>query len=470
MRIRANYLLFAFIFFILLTVYSLYIPFFWDGTFFSEIALHFFEKGFGNFTGPAIPDTGGFPLYSAYLASVWKIFGKSLPVSHLAIFPFLLGIAYEYTKLAKRFLNPVFIPVSVLLLVCEPVLITQSVLMGYDILMVYFFMLALNALLADKKNIFALALILLCISSMRGIFLGFSMLILDVFINKKTNAGVLKKYIPALVVTLGWAFFHQLQTGWFFFSPVRANTHEAIVPFTMMLKQILFIGWKAADFGRIALWIFIGITGIIFYKKNKTAELDVLLKLIFIPFAVLILCLSPFANPVGHKYFIVVFLMLNIGVCYLLQTIINKKTRLFLVVIFAGALISGNFWLYPERYGNGWDSSLKVLPYFELKKQMDQYITENKIPPEMIGTQFPLIADKRFSDLTGYSFSYTNVWRGPVSNYMYFLQSNVINTDIPEQVEDVKKNWQLLKKLSCGELYISLYIVNYIRPNNGLIE
>ncbi|MCW3084285.1 MAG: hypothetical protein JWP12_1651 [Bacteroidetes bacterium] len=470
MRIRSNYLLFAFAFFILLTVYSLHIPFFWDGTFFSEIAVHFFEKGFGNFTDPNIPDTGGFPLYSAYLAAAWKIFGKSLPVSHLVMLPFLAGIAYEYIKLAKRFLNPAFIPIALLLLICEPVLITQSVLMGYDILMVYFFMLALNALLAGKKNLFAFALTLLCMSSMRGIFLGFSILVLDVFINKKINTNSLKKYIPAVIITLFWAFFHQQKTGWFFFSPVRATTHESIVPFGMMLRQILFIGWKAADFGRIVLWIFIGVTGIIFYKKNKTAGLNVLLKLIFIPFLVLIICLAPFANPVGHKYFIVVFLTLNIGVCYLLQTVANKKMRLFLVVIFAGALISGNFWLYPERYGNGWDSSLKVLPYFELKKQMDAYITENQIPPEMIGTQFPLITDKRFSDLTGSSFSYTNVWRGPITNYMYFLQSNVINTDIPEQVEDVKKSWKLLKTIRSGEVYISLYVVNYIHSNGGIFE
>src|SRR6218665_1366427 len=156
MKSRNNYLLLAFVFFSLLTVFSLSIPFFWDGTFFSEIAVNLFDKGLLHLSDTSHPDTGGFPLYSLYMATVWKISGKSLAVSHFAILPFLFGILVQYYKLCKRFLNPSVIPAALLLLICEPVFITQSILMGYDILMVYFFMLALNALLAERKLLFPL--------------------------------------------------------------------------------------------------------------------------------------------------------------------------------------------------------------------------------------------------------------------------------------------------------------------------
>lgn len=447
----------AFVFFLALTAYSLSIPFFWDGTFFSEIAVRLYDSGLKNFIDPAAPDTGGFPLYSTYLAVVWKLSGRSLAVSHIAIVPFLTGIAYEYIKLAKRFLNPTFVWISLLLLVCEPVLITQSILMGYDIFVVYFFLSVLNALLNNRRALFCIALTLLCLSSMRGIFLGGAILLTDVFVFRRISFSILSKYLPAVVIVMCWAFYHAHITGWYFFSPVRAGTHEAVLPLSMMLRQILFIGWKVNDFGRIALWLFFSTAAFFLYKKGKVPDLGLLIKLIFIPLLVLTFCLAPFANPVGPKYFIVVFLLLNIGVCYLLQSLSKPRAQVIFIVLLAEALISGNFWLYPERYGNGWDASLKVLPYFSLKKQMDQFIAEEKIPEGMIGTQFPLIADTRYSGLSEASHHYENVWSGPIDHYFYFLYSNVINTDIPEQVEAVKKDWELVKKLHSGQVYISLY-------------
>jgi hypothetical protein len=151
------------------------------------------------------------------------------------------------------------------------------------------------------------------------------------------------------------------------------------------------------------------------------------------------------------------YLVLIIAVCYIIEQ--SKSTTLFYsaFIIVSISLGAGNFLLYPERYGNGWDSSLKVMPYFTLKDKMDTYIIQQKIKPSDIGTQFPLIADKRFTNLSDTGFYYTNVWRGPISNYPYFLQTNIINTDIPEQIEEVKKNWILLKEFKSGMVYLDLY-------------
>src|SRR5687768_9297401 len=103
---KQSKILLPFIFLLLLlTILSLRIPFFWDSAFFSAASVHFYEFGFSGFIAPEEFDTGGFPLYSTYMTSVWKLFGKSLIVSHFAIFPFLIGLLWEFYKLCKRYLN-----------------------------------------------------------------------------------------------------------------------------------------------------------------------------------------------------------------------------------------------------------------------------------------------------------------------------------------------------------------------------
>ncbi|MCE3277967.1 MAG: hypothetical protein K0S44_158 [Bacteroidetes bacterium] len=451
-----KYLYFSLFFFLILILVSLNIPFFWDGTFFSEIAVHYFNNNFSEILNNEIPDTGGFPMYSLYLAAVWKIFGKSLVVSHLAVLPFLIVIIIEYFKLAKRFLQPSTIKHAFILLIAEPVLSTQAILMGYDILMVCFFMIALNALLNERKWTFSIALVFLCMSSMRGIMLGCSLFVIDMFIFKK--AGIIfLKYIPALIALIIWTLFHKEKTGWLFFSPLREYTDEAWTSPFMTLKKIFYIGWKLVDQGRIILWSFVVFYGLVFFRRNGTPEFKLLSTIIFIPLLILTIWMSPLSNPIGPKYFLGIFLLLNIFVCYLLQSIPDKIIRNICAGLFTISLVSGNFWIYPERYGNAWDSSLKVIPYFKLKDQMDEFILQKNISNKEIGTQYPLIADTRFSNLSDSSFSYTNVWSGPISDYSYFLQTNIINTDIPFQVEEVKASWLLVKKFASGQVYISLY-------------
>jgi hypothetical protein len=162
-------------------------------------------------------------------------------------------------------------------------------------------------------------------------------------------------------------------------------------------------------------------------------------------------------NPIGHRYFIVLFLILNILFCYVLQEIKNRKIAYTIYFLSVLSLITGNFWMYPPKYGNGWDSSLKVLPVFSLKKQMDAFVKQNNIAPEEIGTQFPFIANEPEVYLTENDLQYQNVWSGPLSDFKYFLYSNVINTDISEQFDEVITSWKLLKQFKSGQITISLY-------------
>ena len=147
-------------------------------------------------------------LFAVYLASVWKLFGRTLLISHIALLPVLLGIAWEYFKLSKKFLRENMIPFAMLLLLFEPTFITQSIVMGYDVMLLYFFLLALNALLLGRRMLYGMAIALLGLCSVRGIMLGITLLMIHsamrIIIDKKISAGELKMYVLPFVILSQW--------------------------------------------------------------------------------------------------------------------------------------------------------------------------------------------------------------------------------------------------------------------------
>lgn len=446
-----------FIFFILLTFFSLNIPFFWDSTFFSTASVHFYNNGMNGFIAPLKYDTGGFPLFSSYLTLIWKCFGKSLTVSHLAILPFLLGVIYEFFKLAKRYLNEKTIVFALILLLVHPVFVTQSILMGYDILILYFFLLSLNALYNNKRILFSIAIVFLCLISIRGIMLVPVLFILDFILNKKLDTKFFRIYIPSIVILLLWVIYHEQQTGWYLFSPIREDNHEQFSGGGMMLRQFIYVIWKNIDLGGIVLWLIFLFSGFYFFKKTKSAQHKELLRSVLISFIVLTIFMILIKNPIGHKYFLVVFVLLILAVCYFIQQIEKQKVRTVLFTLIAICLAAGNFILYPQRYGNAWDSSLKIIPYFKIEKKMNEYIQKNNIPQNSVGTQFPLTMDLNVSHLSDSTIHYSDIEDANINYYPYFLYSNIINTNRIEELESIKKNWVVQKEIKSGMIELVLY-------------
>ncbi len=455
-------LLFALLFYVALTFFSSSIPFFWDNTIYSELSSHYYFNGFKTIIAPSSLDLRGFYFYQLYMSLAWKLFGRTLLVSHLVILPFIIGIVFEFYKVAKYFLSDKMIPVAIILLLLEPTFNTQSLLMGYDIIPLYFFMVSINLLLQQKFKLLHFSLLLLALSNFRGLFLVAAIFIFQQLQFYKEHKFFQIKlfiyYLPATIAIIIWSLFHKINTGWYFFSPMYENNDEKTNSLMMMIKQLGFISWKLIDFGRIILWLITIIGWYILSRRLRiTVKFKLLLYLLLIPLMVTSIFMAAISNPIGHRYFMFTYLILIIAACYIIEQLKSKKSFIAVITIVSVTLCTGNIWLYPERFGNGWDSSLKVLPYFKMKNEMDRFIVENKIAPSDIGTQFPLIADKQFSYLTDSSFHYTNVWRGPLNTYKYYLQTNVINTDIPEQVEDVKRNWTVIKDLKQGLVYLILY-------------
>jgi hypothetical protein len=89
------YFLFAILF--ILTYFNKEHFLFWDTVQLAgKHGLFFYENNFLSFVLPNEIDSGHIPFFGFYLAIIWKIFGKSLVVSHFAMLPFMLALAYYF--------------------------------------------------------------------------------------------------------------------------------------------------------------------------------------------------------------------------------------------------------------------------------------------------------------------------------------------------------------------------------------
>jgi hypothetical protein len=450
----------ALLFFSLICVLSCHVPFFWDVAYFSEQAGFFFRHGFSSLLPPADLDNSGFPLYGILLALVWKTAGRTLLVSHLAILALVFGITGSYYHLLRKFLRPAMIPYALLLFCLEPCFLTQSILMAPDLLLLFFFLSAVNALLEKKLVLFALFLLFLGACSVRGLITAGAIALLPLLFGSdsvKNRLRYLWCYLPILIFILGWAIYHHRQSGWYFLSPLRAGTDEHLIPTSLLFKQLLLLCWKMADSGRLILWL-IFTAGIWIKKESFRADL-LFRRLVFLLVILLItdgLLMIPLSNPGSARYFLPVFSLLMVGVCYLLQDLSAGKKQIWFAFI-SLVLISGNFWIYPERLSNGWDTSLKVIPYFGLRNEMTVLIRDHDIQPEEIATQFPLIGDRSDTYLEPFHDQFINALDGPVSKFHYYLHSNVCNTDLLPQIEEIKLRWKTVCTLKKGQVYLNLY-------------
>ena len=85
------------------------------------------------------------------------------------------------------------------------------------------------------------------------------------------------------------------------------------------------------------------------------------------------------------------------------------------------------------------------------------YVKVQKLNPRQIGTRFPLIDNSDDTELDRTNFQFANAINGPVSQFRYYLHSNVCNTGLLPQIELIQKKWNLLKEVKKGEVYIALY-------------
>jgi hypothetical protein len=456
-----------YLFFLFLTLAASGNFFFWDTVQLASKQAHwYFDNNFHHFLLPDSIDSGHMPSFGFLLALVWKVFHRSLLISHLFMLPFLVGIVYQAYQLISYFFSPKHVFYVLILFLLDPTLLSQAVLVSPDIVLIFFFLFSLNRILQNNRKWLLAGMIGLSLISMRGMMLVLVLFIFDLFVNLKKFKSdhwlfrilsCMQAYIPAGVLTLGFLIYHYLAKGWIGY---HSNSPWALsferVDFSGFLFNIGILSWRLIDFGRIIYWLVLFGLIIACYKKIKfTNQLNILIVLmlaltILLPFPMLL-----HKHMLGHRYLLPVYLMFALLVCYIVfEQINNHKLKKALFIIMILGLITGNFWVYPENIAKGWDSTLAHVPYYSLRNKMIDYIDQRGIPYSEIGTAFPNNASFKYIDLVNSDQSFSDK---DLSSNKYVFYSNIMNDFTDEELIELHNKWIAEKEFRCLQVYVILY-------------
>ncbi|MDB5226820.1 MAG: hypothetical protein JWN78_1013 [Bacteroidota bacterium] len=433
-----------------INIYSWHLPFFWDTLLTSTITQHFYKSGFHNFITPQQFDAGHPPLFYMYVTMFYKLFGRSLFAAHLSMLPFVLigiisfiRIMQDFNFIGKQQLAGIILFFSI------PAVITQYTLVSYDAVLLSLYLAGLVSFFTNRRFLFVIIAIAMTGISLRGLFciLSLSLTIFFLIYGKR------KEWIrwnllllPAIVIAFGWYIFHYSQTGWFFVSRSEGwSNQRSMVNNIGFFKNSFSIFRCFIDLGMVI----ISFLSLFYIVEQKKIHLYTLLWLIpAITFCILFLQLS---NPVNHRYFLIVYVLMLLPV---IQFLSGRRTIYLLLTCFI--LISGNFQIYPGKISNGWDCTLVHEFYFPLNKEFNSFMDEMKLDKERTGTVFPMNVSRYQSNMEDDKRRMVNINGSKIDTLPYVLYSNVGNDFSDDQLDALRK-WKIVKQNSSGLVTMILF-------------
>ena len=442
-------------------VFSISIPFFSDMSYISSVAHNIYETNLHNLIDFK-NDNGTPPLYSLYFSIIWKLFGYKLWVSHLAVFPFFIGFIYQFYRFSQKYLTTKATFIALLFIIIDPTFMTQFILMGYDIILVFLFFLSINAISKNNYKLLIMSTIIIPLINIRGFSIVISIFFIQLFFlkngNLKSIVATLKYYIPAIIVTITWFTFHYFQTSWIVVSNQNTSLHH-ISSLTWIFKNFIFEIIAFNSNGRLV--IIAGLLLFYFFKnKNKRVinriprELIILIMLSLAPF---IIIFTPLHYPVGPRYFMIAYPFIYLSFVYNIQKIKIKYQKL-IITLSVSIIVLSNFWVNPYPYSNSWDSSLKSISYLKIQKQMLVDFKDVKLSGESIIVDFPLHKNMKYNYLDNnynFQFSIKSIEQAPKGSYIIY--SNVYNNLELRNEKPSIDNLNLYKEYHCYPAWIKVY-------------
>lgn len=436
-------------------------PFFWDTVQLGSKHAHFFyDNGLRWAPLPADIDSGHPPVFGWLLAACWTVFGKTLPVGHWMMLPFLIGNIFLLWRLGRQLGGDQWAFWLLPLVLLDPVVLGQSALVSPDIALLFWFLLSVEALSADRRWPLVLGILGLCSISMRGmmtagaLFASMSLQVMLVRVSVWDKAKALSLFLPGFVFAAWFLIWHLLATGWLGFhagSPWAGAFSR--VDAAGFLKNCAIVGWRWTDFGRGFEWLVVFF--FLFSPRlkpwvNKQWWLYLVLLLLFLTPSALL-----YRNLSAHRYFLPAFVVFHLIV---FQGIVQcgwsnfwKKTVLLGLII---GMATGNLWIYPRGISMDWDSTLAHQPYHRLRADMIRFLETQNIDFSTVGSAFPnlnsgenLLLDGDQRQFAAKDFEHND----------YVLASNVFNDFSEADYAVLEKNWRLVKRVEHAGVWMELY-------------
>lgn len=440
--------------------------FFWDTIqLASQHGSYYYFNNFSELLLPEEFDSGHIPAFGMYIALVWKLFGRTIEVSHMAMLPFAVGIVWQLYNLCKRFVSEKYVGIALLLIFIDASLMSQITLVSPDIPLMFFFLLTLNSIMNNKKEIILIGVLGLFLTSMRGMMLSVCLVFIDIYrnygynnlINTEKVKALLKRsllYWPAFVIFVSFSIYHYCEKGWIGYhkdSP-WADCFER-VDFKGFIFNVGLLGWRILDFGRVGIWI---VLFMLLLRFKKTVFNDKKKHILFFAFLI-ILILLPLnmlwaKNLLAHRYLMplyITFALLTASIAF--SNLTSKQWKSTVIAIWLLIGLSGNFWIYPPKISKGWDSTLAHLPYYDLRLKAIHFLDTEGINFKDVDTFFPNYYSIEEIDLNKDQRIFDNYTIGNNSNYIFY--SNIFNVE--DDVYDyIMANYKPIKEFKNKGVYV----------------
>ena len=441
MKLHFNSILWVFL--LIQTLYvcvSMYFPFFWDAAYHAQVALNIYEHNFNTVFPPSDTDAGHPVLFNLYLAVGWKIFGKNLVVSHLLQLPFIWGYVYFTGKFIQKYIPHYYQWIAVVLLCAEATLTAQVMSLNPDIALLCGFLMVLYGINEQKNIYIVIGMALLSLLSIRGWIMGIALFCID-FVHNRFDIKQWKKYVSNYIVfailIIVWLFLHHFYMGrWFASEMYKSEFSWGIIP-----KNAVVFVFRLLDTGRVILWI--TVLWLLWQRRKSIivllSQAHFLLYSAGIAIIVFFILFVPLTNPIGHRYFIVIYVLL---VLWAVQEIAELKVKKWVFALMGIFFIAGHFWVYPVPFANGWDASLAHVPYFSLKDKVLQYAKDKHIAFSQIYTCPPLHKSDYITRLNPEKTENLPLLNDENWNTApYILYSNISNTFNQKELNLLQKNY-----------------------------
>jgi len=423
-------------------------PVFWDMYAQVKTAHYFLETNFKDLfpNQNGFIDNGYFPIYTLYLAVLFKFFGFKLWVAHLSVLPFVIGLLYQLQLFCRRYLSAEKTLFVLLLTLIHPAIEAQSIYFSSEICFVFLSIYMLNAIKDVRASRMALSSTLLCLLNFRA--LPFVILIWAYFTFFKKQKSAWYLFLSVLV-SIAWLFIHFHISGWFFTNPENIE-HRTIVDFSGMLKNLFWCLVKLADFANIIVLVFMAL----FCFNHKKISEPIAFVLI-VAFSIFIFSV-PLSNPINNRYFLLVYVLAIPAFIFSISTSTTKKMAVFSVV-FVLFLVQSSRLIKPNKYGNAWDCTLQSLDYFDVRKELDIYVAENNIDVKDVAAGFQVYFNDAYYLMNDSTKEYDLLSDTELNTNLYIADSNICNNYNPQRKEYLIKNYTLVKSFEKGSIYINLY-------------
>ncbi|MGH1432901.1 MAG: hypothetical protein ACRBG0_00425 [Lewinella sp.] len=426
-------------------------PFFWDTIQLgARHADWFYNQPLSTLLLPDEMDSGHIPAFGYYLATCWRLFGQTLLVSHLAMFPFIWLVLWQGYRLVNKLdigfrFATLALALGVLLL--DATLVAQLSLVSPDIVLIGAFFLGINSILKKTPIWLGIAILLLGLTSLRGMMVAFGLFLWQLSLlyldgSKKDHPlatfKLLLPYLPGGLVALAYLIYHYQIKGWVGTHPDSPWAASfASQGGLSIIKQAAIVAWRILDFGRIFVVIALMLswwqTGWVWNKSIRRAAILLLIMGITLALPVLV---SPGLSQ--HRYLLPVYLMVAYLFLLVIKEVQNKTWATAMVIVVLLGQVSGHFWVYPDQMAQGWDASLAHKPYFEAKKAGLAYLQQEKIPLSAVGTAFPEVGEQHLRMLN-------NMKEGLVSydldQLQYIWYTNIMNDLSDEELLTLQTSW-----------------------------